>query len=129
MTLLRPPAFVREVNQVVDVSRRHGPFDPRWLFAAKEGAGALATAPPLRSEEALEALHWEAFSRRYFPERTRHDMQALTAYATYTRGREWRTTPARLCVVPTDHVPTRVEFEWHEAGTRRLLAAMAANRT
>jgi hypothetical protein len=57
-------------------------------------------------------------------------MEALTAYATYTRGREWRTTPARLSVVPTEHVPAAVELvEWEEAGTRRLLAAIAADRT
>jgi hypothetical protein len=55
-------------------------------------------------------------------------MEALMAYATYTQGREWRTAPARLSVVPTEHVPAAVEFEWHEAGTRRLLAAMAANQ-
>ena len=111
---------------MVEVSRRHGPFDSRWLFAP-ESAGAVANAPPLRSEEALEALDWGAFSTRYFRGRRRHDMQALTAYATYTQGREWRTAPARLCVVLTEHVPTTVEFEWHEAGTQRLLAAIAAN--
>jgi hypothetical protein len=53
-------------------------------------------------------------------------MEALTAYATYTQGREWRTTPARLSVVPTEHVPA-VELA-REAGTRRLLAAIAADR-
>jgi hypothetical protein len=43
-------------------------------------------------------------------------MEALTAYATYTQGREWRTTPARF------------ELESEEAGTRRLMAAIAADR-
>jgi hypothetical protein len=89
----------------------------------------MPTAPLLRAAEAAEALDWEAFSKRYFPGRRRHDMEALTAYATYTQGREWRTAPARLSVVPTEHVPAAVEFEWHEAGTRRLLAAIAADRT
>jgi hypothetical protein len=56
-------------------------------------------------------------------------MEALTAYATYTRGREWRTTPARLSVVPPEHVPAAVELAREEAGTRRLLAALAANRS
>jgi hypothetical protein len=37
-------------------------------------------------------------------------MEALTAYATYTQGREWRTTPARLSVVPPEHVPAAVEL-------------------
>jgi hypothetical protein len=56
-------------------------------------------------------------------------MEALTAYATYTQGGEWRTTPARLSVVPTEYVPAAVELvESEEAGTRRLPAAIAADR-
>jgi hypothetical protein len=55
-------------------------------------------------------------------------MEALTAYATYKQGREWRTTPARLSVVRTEHVSAAVELAREEAGTRRLLAAIAADR-
>jgi len=55
-------------------------------------------------------------------------MEAVTAYATYTQGREWRTTPARLSVVPPEHVSATVELVSEEAGTRRLLAAIAADR-
>jgi hypothetical protein len=113
---------------VVEASRKHGSFDTRWPSARKGSSDAAPTAPPLRAAEAAEALDWDAFSNRYFPGRRRHDMEALTAYATYTQGREWRTTPARLSVVPTEDVPAAVEFEWHEAGTRRLLAAIAADR-
>jgi hypothetical protein len=114
---------------VVEASRRHGPFDARWPSARRDSSGAVPTVPPLRAAEAAEALDWEAFSNRYFPGRRRHDMEALTAYATYTHGREWRTTPARLSVVPTEHVPAAVELvESEEAGTRRLLAAMAADQ-
>ena len=50
-------------------------------------------------------------------------MEALTAYATYKQGREWRTTPARLSVVTTEPVSAAVELEPEEAGTRRLRAA------
>jgi hypothetical protein len=113
----------------VEASRTHGPFDTRWSSARKDSAGAVPTAPPLRAAEAAEALDWEAFSNRYFPGRRRHDVEALTAYATYKQGREWRTTPARLSVVPTEHVSAAVELvESEEAGTRRLLAAMAADQ-
>ena len=122
MTFLRPPAFVREVRQVVEASRKHGPFDTRWPSARKDSAGVVPTAPPLRAE-AAEALDWQAFSNRYFPGRRRHDMDALTAYATYKQGREWRRSPARLTLVPTVHVSAAVERE-SEAGTRRLLAAI-----
>ena len=129
MTLLRPPAFVREMRQVVEASRKHGPFDTRWPPARKDSAAAVPTAPPLRAAEAAEALDWEAFSNRYFPGRRRHNLEALTAYATYKQGREWRTTPARLSLVTTEPVPAAVELvESEDAGPRRLLAAMAADR-
>jgi hypothetical protein len=112
----------------VEASRKHGPFDTRWPSARKDHTGAVSTAPPLRAEEAAEALDWEAFSNRYFPGRRRHNMDAQTAYATYSRGCEWRTTPARLSVVTPEHVPAAVELEPEEAGARRLLAALGANQ-
>ena len=113
---------------MVEASRKHGPFDTRWPRAREDSSDALATAPLLRAAEAAEALDWEAFSNRYFPGRRRHDMEALTAYATYKRGREWRITPARLSVVPTEDSSAAVELEPEEAGPRRLPAAMAANQ-
>jgi hypothetical protein len=114
---------------VVEAPRRHGPFDTRWPCGRKNNSRARSATRLLSPAEAAEALDWEAFSKRYFPGRRRHDTEALTAYASYTQGREWRTAPERLSVVPTEHVPAAVEFEWHEAGTRRLLAALAAERT
>lgn len=113
---------------MVEAPRRHGSFDTRWPSASRDSAGAVSTAPPLRAAEAAEALDWEAFSDRYFPGRRRHNMEALTAYAAYARGREWRTTPARLSVVPTERVPAAVELAGEGAGPRRLLAAIAANQ-
>jgi len=112
---------------VVEAPREHGPFDTRWSSARKDSA-AVPTAPPLRAAEAAEALDWEAFSNRYFPGRRRHNLEALTAYATYKQGREWRTTPPRLSVVTTEPVAAPVELAREEAETRRLLAAMAADR-
>jgi hypothetical protein len=112
---------------VVEASRKHGPFDTRWSWAHKDSAAAVPTAPPLLAAEAAEALDWKAFSHRYFPGRRRHNLEALTAYATYKQGREWRTTPARLSVVTTEPVSAAVELvESEVAGARRLLAAMAA---
>jgi len=111
---------------VVEASRKQGPFDTRWSSARKGSAAPVPTAPPLRAAEAAEALDWEAFSNRYFPGRSRHDMEALTAHAKYKQGREWRTTPARLSLVPTEDVSAAVELEPGEAGAARLLAAVAA---
>ena len=113
---------------MVEASRKHGPFDTRWTSERQDGAGAVSTAAPLRAEEAAEALDWEAFSNRYFPDRRRHDFEALTAYATYKQGREWRTTPARLSLVATEHVPATVELRREGAAARRLLAAIAADQ-
>jgi hypothetical protein len=113
---------------VVEASRKHGPFDNRWPCERKDNTGAVSTAPPLRAADAAEALDWDAFSNRYFPRRRRHNMEALTAYVTYKQGREWRTTPARLSVVPAEQFSAAVEPESEEAGVRRLLAAMAADR-
>jgi hypothetical protein len=84
----------------VEASRKHGPFDTRWPCLRKDSSGAMSTAPPLRAEEAAEALDWNAFSNRYFPERRRHESEARSAYLAYSQGREWRTTPARLSLVP-----------------------------
>ena len=111
---------------MVEASRKHGPFDTRWPCLRKDGSNAVVTAPLLSAAEAAEALDWDAFSNRYFRERRRHDSEARSAYAAYKQGREWRTTPARLSLVPTEQVPIVVEREPEEAGTRRLLAAMAA---
>ena len=111
---------------MVEASRKHGPFDTHWRSARKDSAGVVPTTPPLRAAEAAEALDWEAFSNRYFPGRSRHDMEALTAHATYKQGREWRTTPARLSLVPTERVSAAVELEPGEAGARRLQTAGAA---
>ena len=51
-------------------------------------------------------------------------MEALTAYATYTQGHEWRTALARLSVVPPEDGPAAVEQAREEAGMRRLLAVL-----
>jgi hypothetical protein len=109
----------------VEVSRKHGPFDTRWPGVGKDSS-TPAPALPLDAAEAAEALDWDAFSSRHFPNRKRHDSQARSAYAAYRQGREWRTTPARLSLVPAERVSAAVELEPEEAGTRRLLEAIAA---
>jgi hypothetical protein len=110
----------------VEVSRKHGPFDMRWPCARKDSSGALSTAPLLGAAAVAEALDWYAFSARYFPERRRGDSEARSAYAAYRQRREWRTTPARLSLVPEEPASSPIGLEREEAGTRRLLAAVAA---
>jgi hypothetical protein len=111
---------------VVEASRKHGPFDRRWPCAGKESSDAAPTAARLRAVEAAEALDWDGFSSRFFRGRRRHDSEARSAYAAYKQGREWRTTPPRLRLVPPEHVSAAAELGEDEAGARRLLAAIAA---
>jgi hypothetical protein len=110
----------------VEASRKHGPFDTRWPCTRKESSGALSTAPPLSAAEVAEAPDWHAFSTRYFPERSRHDSEARSAYAAYKQGREWRQRPTGLRLVPTEPPSAAVELEPEEAGRGRLLAEVPA---
>jgi hypothetical protein len=110
----------------VEVSRKHGSFDTRWPCARKDGSVALSATSPLSPAEVAEELDWDEFSARYFDERSRHDSEARSAYAAYKHGREWRTKPVRLSLVPPEPVPATEELGPEETGTRRLLAAVAA---
>ena len=112
----------------MEASRKHGPFDTRWPCVRTDDSRALSTAPLLNAAEATEALDWQSFSARYFPERRRHDSEARSAYAAYRQGREWRTTPARLRLVLSEGGSAADEQERDQAGTERLMAAMAAAR-
>ena len=110
----------------MEASRRHGPFDMRW-GADKKGSGAVPEASPLSAAEVAEALDWDGFSDRYFRGRRRHDSKARSAYVAYSEGREWRTQPSRLRLVPSERTSEAREQELEEAGVRRLMAAMTAS--
>jgi hypothetical protein len=110
----------------VEASRKHGPFDERWPCTRKDSLDA--TAPLLSAAEAAENLDWDAFSNRYFRERRRHDSEVRSAYVAYKEGREWRTSPARLSLVPKEHALAALEREPEEAANRHLQAAMVALR-
>ena len=44
---------------------------------------AAQTAAPERDDNEADELDWSAFLTRFFPNRRRHDLAALTAYAAY----------------------------------------------
>jgi hypothetical protein len=101
----------------------------RSIHAGRAHANDRSGAEPtlsVRAEEVAEALDWDAFSARHFPERLRHDSQARSAYAAYKQGREWRVGPPGLRLVPTEPVPAGDEPDPQEDGARRLLAAVTA---
>ncbi len=43
-------------------------------------------APTVTSAHAPAGLDWRAFSAAYFPERRRHDLEAVAAYGAYRRS-------------------------------------------
>jgi hypothetical protein len=80
-----------------------------------------------------ERLDWDAFSARYFPGRSRHDLGAVVAYGAYRQGRDWRSsgpqaTPPRLTLVPNESVPEASVAESDGPAVERLLAAVAAEQ-
>jgi hypothetical protein len=114
----------------VEASRKHGPFDTRWPSGHRDRSDGVLSPPPLLAADVPGGLDWNAFSARYFRARGRHNLEALSAYAAYTHGRDWRhsgrPTPPRLRLVPTEPVPPATEAESEVVGARRLLAAIAA---
>jgi hypothetical protein len=86
---------------MVESSRRHGHFDPRWQSNGASRPGAPVTAVQ-ESGTAIErweneggrystkietvvpaGLGWYAFCSSYFPGHRRHDLVALKAYEAY----------------------------------------------
>ena len=84
---------------MVESSRRHGHFDPRWHSNGVTRPAALVSqdsGPAIQRweneggrystkiETVVPAeLGWYAFCGRYFPGRRRHDLDALKAYEAY----------------------------------------------
>jgi hypothetical protein len=73
---------------MVETGRKHGPFDFRYPAPPK-------IATPLwelrRDGDGPGRLEWAVFLARFFPNRRRHDFEALAAFeATETRSIERR---------------------------------------
>ena len=115
-------------------SRKHGPFDTRWPSGHIGRSDGAPASPPLLAADAAEGLDWDVFATQYVRGRRRHNLEALSAYASYKRGREWgsnghpKTQRLRLLVAPSDPGPPAIEAA-SDAGARRLLAAVAAIHT
>ena len=89
---------------MVEAGRRHGHYDPRFVPAggvrrkshlrlvpelhgeaidAWEDEGGTSAPSPRGAPEPHRGLDWEAFSARFFPGGSRHDMPAVKAYEAY----------------------------------------------
>jgi hypothetical protein len=118
----------------LEASRKHGPFDTRWLSGGIVHSAGAPSTRPLLAPDAAAGLDWDGFATRYVGGRHRHNLEALAAYAAYRRGREWgsnghpKASRPRLRVVPEDPLPPAVEAS-SDAAAQRLLAAVAALQT
>lgn len=65
---------------MVERSRKHGPFDGRYPARRKLSPPDWELAP---DEQREQRLGWAAFAARFFPDRRRHDFEALAAYEAY----------------------------------------------
>ena len=90
-------------------------------------------APALAAAGTEEKLAWDDFSALSFPERRRHDLEALAAYGAYRRGRDWNsgsqtTSPPKLTLVPNEPTRSAIEADSRDAAAERLLVAVAAEQ-
>jgi hypothetical protein len=65
---------------MVESARKHGPFDRRYPALPKLAAPIWEPRPDENDEEQLD---WSALLARFFPNRRRHDHEALAAYEAY----------------------------------------------
>jgi hypothetical protein len=73
---------------MIEPSRRHGHFDPRFSIRLASATRRLDDLPA--------RLDWAALSGRLFPGRRRHDFEVLKAYEGYKNGSNRSTVePAR----------------------------------
>jgi hypothetical protein len=82
---------------MVESSRRHGPFDIRYPLRLKLAAITWELQP---DEDRLERLDWSAFLARFFPNRRRHDFEALAAYESYRNALEQASAAAGTVTGP-----------------------------
>jgi hypothetical protein len=65
---------------MLDLGRKHGPFDFRYPLRRKLATPVWELQPQRHGPERLE---WSVFVVRFFPNRRRHDSEALAAYEGY----------------------------------------------
>ena len=70
---------------MVEPGRKHGPFDSRYPVSVKQAATTWELQP---DQGGLERLDWSTFLARFFPNRRRHDFEALAACESYRNALE-----------------------------------------
>jgi hypothetical protein len=93
---------------MVESSRRHGPFDTRYPLRPRLAAITWELQP---GEERLERLDWSAFLARFYPNRRRHDLEALAAYQSYRNALEQASAAADTLTRPASTPGTAAASE------------------
>jgi hypothetical protein len=82
---------------MVETGRKHGPFDCRYPAPPK-------IATPLwelrRDGDGPGRLEWAVFLARFFPNRRRHDFEALAAFEAYRNALDRAASPRRSLMRP-----------------------------
>jgi hypothetical protein len=75
---------------MLDVGRKHGPFDFRYPVPRKLATSVWELQP---RRDRPERLQWSVFVARFFPNRRRHDSEALAAYEAYRNAFDRAASP------------------------------------
>lgn len=78
---------------MLDLGRKHGPFDFRYPLRRKLATAVWELQP---QRDGPERLEWSVFVARFFPNRRRHDSEALAAYEGYTNALDRVASPQRF---------------------------------
>ena len=78
---------------MVDSGRKHGPFDFRYPMRRKIAASVWELQ---RDRDRPGRLEWSVFLARSFPDRRRHDFEALAAYEAYIDAVDRAASPKLL---------------------------------
>jgi hypothetical protein len=107
---------------MIDSGRKHGPFDFRYPVRRKLAAPIWELQP----QDGPERLEWSVFVARFFPNRRRHDSEALAAYEAYRNALD-RAAP------PQPFPPRQLAFargtRVRRSGGRRSGKVRAVSRT
>jgi hypothetical protein len=75
---------------MVESGRKHGPFDFRYPVRRKLATPVWELQP---DRDGPGKLEWSAFLERFFPNRRRHDSEALAAYEAYRNALDRAASP------------------------------------
>jgi hypothetical protein len=75
---------------MIESGRKHGPFDFRYPVRRKLATSVWELQP---KRDGSERLEWSVFVSSFFPNRRRHDSEALAAYEAYRNAFDRAASP------------------------------------